>query len=325
MLKTFKLNVHQTVVCVLLLLTSACVFAQSNPIRLMVGFPAGGGTDAIARILGEHLSQKLGIPIIVENRAGAGGQIAAQALKTAAADGSVLFLSHDHTISILPLINKKVGYEPATDFVPVAGFATFANGIALAGDLAETTLDQFVRSVRTQHQGKAAVGVPAPQSVPEFLVKILAAQYKLDLIAVPYKGSSPMIADMLGKQIPAGVASVPDFIEFQKAGKLRMVAVMGNIRQEILPETPTFAELGIKGFEDLPYYGIFAPKGTPAATLERYSEALKKVLEMPNVQQRLVALGLTVDYMNGQTLSERERAYSKNWAKIIAESGLASN
>jgi tripartite-type tricarboxylate transporter receptor subunit TctC len=234
----------------------------------------------------------------------------------------VLFLSHDHTISILPLINKKAGYEPATDFVSVAGFATFANGIALAGDLAETTLDQFVRSVRTQHQGKAAVGVPAPQSVPEFLVRILAAHYKLDLIAVPYKGSSPMIADMLGKQIPAGVASVADFIEFQKAGKLRMVAVMGNKRQKILPETPTFAELGIKGFEDLPYYGIFAPKGTPSAILERYSDALKTVLEMPNVQQKLVALGLTVDYMNGQTLSERERAYSKNWAKIIAESGV---
>jgi tripartite-type tricarboxylate transporter receptor subunit TctC len=298
--------------------------AQSTPIRLMVGFPAGGGTDAIARILGEHLSQKLGTPVIIENRAGAGGQIAAQALKTAAADGSVLFLSHDHTISILPLINKKAGYDPVTDFVPVAGFATFANGIALSGDLAETTLDQFVHAVRTKHQGKAAVGVPAPQSVPEFLVRILAAQYKLDLIAVPYKGSAPMIADMLGKQIPAAVASVPDFIEFQKADKLRMVAVMGSKRQEILPDTPTFAELGIKGFEDLPYYGIFAPKGTPTATLERFSEALKKVLEIPNVQQRLVALGLTVGYMNGQTLSERERAYSKNWAKIIAESGFTS-
>jgi len=307
-----------------LVLSSTMSIAQSTPIRLMVGFPAGGGTDAIARILGEHLSQKLGTPVIIENRAGAGGQIAAQALKTAAADGSVLFLSHDHTISILPLINKKAGYDPVTDFVPVAGFATFANGIALSGDLAETTLDQFVHAVRTKHQGKAAVGVPAPQSVPEFLVRILAAQYKLDLIAVPYKGSAPMIADMLGKQIPAAVASVPDFIEFQKADKLRMVAVMGSKRQEILPDTPTFAELGIKGFEDLPYYGIFAPKGTPTATLERFSEALKKVLEIPNVQQRLVALGLTVGYMNGQTLSERERAYSKNWAKIIAESGFTS-
>jgi tripartite-type tricarboxylate transporter receptor subunit TctC len=322
MLKITKLNVHQTLVCFLLLLTSACVFAQSNSIRLMVGFPAGGGTDAIARILGEHLSQKLGTPVIIENRAGAGGQIAALALKTATPDGSVLFLSHDHTISILPLINKKAGFTPATDFVPVAGFATFANGIALSGYLAETTLDQFVHAVRTQHQGKAAVGVPAPQSVPEFLVKILAAHYKLDLIAVPYKGSAPMIADMLGKQIPAAVGSVPDFIEFHKAGKLRMVAVMGNKRQEILPETPTFAELGIKGFEDLPYYGIFAPKGTPSAILERYSDALKAVLEIPNVQQRLVALGLTVSHMSSQTLSERERAYSKNWAKIIAESGF---
>ncbi len=324
MLKITKLNIYQTFVCFLLLLTSACVFAQSNSIRLMVGFPAGGGTDAIARILGEHLSQKLGTPVIIENRAGAGGQIAALALKTAAADGSVLFLSHDHTISILPLINKKAGYAPATDFVPVAGFATFANGIALSGYLAETTLDQFVHAVRTQHQGKAAVGVPAPQSVPEFLVKILAAHYKLDLIAVPYKGSAPMIADMLGKQIPAAVGSVPDFIEFHKAGKLRMVAVMGNKRQEILPETPTFAELGIKGFEDLPYYGIFAPKGTPSAILERYSDALKAVLEIPNVQQRLVALGLTVGYMSGQTLSERERAYSQNWARIIAESGFTA-
>jgi tripartite-type tricarboxylate transporter receptor subunit TctC len=324
MLKITKLNVPQTLVCFLLLLTSACAFAQSNSIRLMVGFPAGGGTDAIARILGEHLSQKLGTPVIIENRAGAGGQIAALALKTATPDGSVLFLSHDHTISILPLINKKAGFTPATDFVPVAGFATFANGIALSGYLAETTLDQFVHAVRTQHQGKAAVGVPAPQSVPEFLVKILAAHYKLDLIAVPYKGSAPMIADMLGKQIPAAVGSVPDFIEFHKAGKLRMVAVMGNKRQEILPETPTFAELGIKGFEDLPYYGIFAPKGTPSAILERYSDALKAVLEIPNVQQRLVALGLTVGYMSSQTLSERERAYSKNWARIIAESGFTA-
>lgn len=305
-----------------LVLSSTMSIAQSTPIRLMVGFPAGGGTDAIARLLGEQLSQILGAPVIIENRAGAGGQIAAQALKTAPADGSVLFLSHDHTISILPLINQKAGYAPAKDFVPVAGFASFANGIALSGYLAETTLEQFVQSVRTQHQGQAALGVPAPQSVPEFLVKVLAGRYKLDLIAVPYKGSAPMIADMLGKQIPAGVASVPDFIEFQKAGKLRMVAVMGSKRQAILPDTPTFAELGIQGFEDLPYYGIFAPAGTPAAILERYSAAMKKVLAIPNVQQRLAALGLTVEYVPGPTLAERERVYSKTWARIIAESGF---
>jgi tripartite-type tricarboxylate transporter receptor subunit TctC len=150
----------------------------------------------------------------------------------------------------------------------------------------------------------------------------LAAQYKLDLVSVPYRGSAPMLADMLGNQIPAGVASVPDLIELQKAGKVRMVAVMGTTRQNVIPDTPTFAELGIKGFEDLPYYGIFAPKGTPTVTLERLGNAVAKVLDMPDVKQRLVAMGLTVEYMSSQALAQRESAYSKNWARIIEASGF---
>lgn len=307
-----------------LALTSTTGIAQSNSIKLMVGFPAGGGTDSIARVLGEHLGQVLNTPVIVENRAGAGGQIAAQTLKAAPADGTVLFLSHDHTISILPLITKSPGFKPETDFVPVAGFATFANGIALSGAQPETSLEQFIKTVREQRQDKASIGVPAPNSVPEFLVKVIAAQYKVDLVSVPYRGSAPMLADMLGNQIPAGVASVPDFIEFQKAGKVRMIAVMGTKRQEVIPDTPTFAELGIKGFEDLPYYGIFAPKGTPPATIERLGHALAKVLDMPQVKQRLIAMGLTVEYMPSETLAQRESAYTKNWARIIEASGFTA-
>lgn len=318
---TLKRKILRAAACAVLL-TSTTSFAQSNTIKLMVGFPAGGGTDAIARVLGEQLSQVLNIPVIVENRAGAGGQIAAQALKAAPADGTVLFLSHDHTISILPLITKAPGFNPETDFVPVAGFATFANGIALSGAQPDISLEQFIKTVREQRQDKASIGVPAPNSVPEFLVKVIAAQYKVDLVSVPYRGSAPMLADMLGNQIPAGVASVPDFIEFQKAGKVRMVAVMGTKRQEVIPDTPTFAELGINGFEDLPYYGIFAPKGTPPATIERLGHALAKVLDMPQVKQRLVAMGLTVEYMPSQTLAQRESAYTKNWARIIAASGF---
>ena len=313
-------TINALAVCAVML--SSASYAQTGSIKLMVGFPAGGGTDVIARVLGEQLSQVLGTPVVVDNRAGAGGQIAAQALKTAPADGSVLFLSHDHTISILPLITKAPGFKPDTDFVPVAGFATFANGIALSGGTADQSLEQFIKSTREQRQGKASIGIPAPNSVPEFLVKVLATQYKLDLVSVPYRGSAPMLADMLGNQIPAGVASVPDFIELQKAGKVRMVAVMGTTRQAVIPDTPTFAELGIKGFEDLPYYGIFAPKGTPTATLERLSNAVVKVLDMPQVKQRLVAMGLTVEHMSGQALAQRERAYSKSWARMIEASGF---
>jgi len=304
------------------LLMSALAFAQPAAIKLMVGFPPGGGSDAIARVLADKLKDQLGTNVIVENKAGAGGQIAAQALKAAPADGSVLFLSHDHTISILPLVMKNPGFDPAHDFVPVAGFATFVNGLALSGGTPAKSYKEYLAWVREHGQGKGTVGVPAPASVPEFLVKVIGQKNGLDLQAAPYRGSAPMMADMLGNQIAAGVGSVPDFIENQKAGKIRIVAVIGPKRQAILPDVPTFAELGLHGFEDLPYYGIFAPKGTPKAVLERYSEALAKVIAMPEVHERLTAMGLTVGHMSSEQLAQREHAYSQSWAKIIKASGF---
>lgn len=296
--------------------------AQSPAIKLMVGFPPGGGTDAIARLLAEHLKDQLSSPVIVENRAGAGGQIAAQALKAAPADGTTFFLSHDHTISILPLVVKNPGFDPARDFVAVAGFATFVNAFAISGGTPAKTMAEYVAWVRSQGQGKGTVGVPAPASVPEFLVKLIGQKYQLDLQAAPYRGSAPMIADMLGKQIDAGVASVPDFIENHKAGKLRVVAVLGGARQAALSDVPTFAELGLAGFEDVPYYGIFAPQGTPAAVINRFSEAVAKVIALPEVRERLSVMGLTVGYMTPQQLSVRERAYAQTWARIIKASGF---
>ena len=303
-------------------LVAALAQAQPATIKLMVGFPPGGGTDAIARILAEKLKDELGTNVIVENRAGAGGQIAAQALKAAPADGTVLFLSHDHTISILPLVVKNPGFDPATDFVPVAGFATFVNGLALSGGTPAKSVNDYITWVREQGKGKSTVGVPAPASVPEFLVKVLGEKFQLDLVAAPYRGSAPMMADMLGNQIAAGIGSVPDFIENHKAGKIRMVAVLGGSRQAALPNVPTFAELGLAGFEDVPYYGIFAPHGTPQATLDRFSEAVAKVIALPDVHDRLTAMGLTVVHMNSQQLASRERAYSQTWARIIKASGF---
>lgn len=304
------------------LLLSSLTQAQPATVKLMVGFPPGGGSDAIARVLADKLKDQLGSNVIVENKAGAGGQLAAQALKAAPADGSVLFLSHDHTISILPLVLKNPGFDPAQDFAPVAGFATFVNGLALSGGTPAKSMKDYLDWVRTQGHGKGTVGVPAPASVPEFLVKVLGEKYKLDLQAAPYRGSAPMMGDMLGNQIAAGVGSVPDFIENHKAGKIRMVAVIGDKRQGILPDVPTFAELGLPGFEDLPYYGIFAPRGTPKATLERFSEALAKVIAQPEVRERLSAMGLSVGHMSAEQLARREHAYSQSWARIIRASGF---
>lgn len=264
-------------------LALACTWlpATAQPtrtVRLLVGFPAGGGTDAIARTLADKLRHELGANVIVENKPGAGGQLAAQTLKAAAPDGNTYFLSHDHTISILPLVVKAPGFEPAKDFVAVAGFATFVNAFAVSGGTPARSLDEYVKWVQQQGAGKGAVGVPAPASVPEFLVGVIGQRYQLDLISAPYRGSAPMIGDMLGNQIGAGVGSIPDFIDQHKAGKLRVVAVLGHSRQAALPDVPTFSELGLKGFEDVPYYGVFAPAGTPKAALDTFSEALAKVV-----------------------------------------------
>ena len=306
------------------LLAAGLVQAQSGPVRLMVGFPPGGGTDAIARTLADKLKDQLGMPVVVENKAGAGGQLAAQALKAAAPDGLTLFLSHDHTISILPQVVKNPGYDSAKDFVPVAGFATFVNALAVSGGTPAKSVNEYVAWVKAQGAGKGTVGVPAPASTPEFLVKVIGQKYGLDLQSAPYRGSAPMMADMLGNQIAAGTGSVPDFIENHKAGKIRVVAVLGGARQAILPDVPTFAELGLAGFEDLPYYGIFAPAGTPKATIDKFSDALAKVLTQPDVKERLTAMGLTVGFMDQATLAKREQAYTKVWAKLIKDSGFVA-
>ncbi len=292
------------------------------PYKLLVGFPAGGGTDAIARLLADKLKDELGAPVVVENKPGAGGQLAAQALKAAPADGHTLFLSHDHTITILPMVVKTPGYDSTKDFVPVAGFASFVNALAVSGGTPAKGFNDYVGWLRANGGGKGTVGIPAPASTPEFLVKVIGEKYKLDMVPVPYRGSAPMMTDMLGNQIAAGVGSVPDFIENHKAGKIRVVAVLGGARQAVLPDVPTFAELGLAGLEDMPYYGVFAPAGTPRAKIDEFGAALAKVIAQRDVHDRLTTMGLTVGHMTSAQLAAREQAYAQVWARIIKASGF---
>ncbi len=317
-LRVFRL----AIACALLLALSGAAFAQAGKtVRILVGFPAGGGTDAIARTLAEKLKDELGMSVVVENRPGAGGQVAAQALRSATPDGTTVFISHDHTISIVPLVMKNPGFDPAKDFIPVAGFATFVNALALSSGTPATNFKDYVVWVK-EKGGKGAVGIPAPASIPEFLVKVIGERYGLDLVSAPYRGSAPMMADMLGNQIAAGVGSIPDFIENHLAGKLHVVAVLGGTRQSALPDVPTFTELGLTGFEDIPYYGFFAPAGTPQAAINQFSAALSKVIAQPDVRERLTRWGLTVQFMTQAQLAARERAYSQTWSQIIKKSGF---
>ena len=308
-------------------LTAPWVHAQNHTLRILVGFPPGGGTDAIARMLGDKLKDELGTPVIVDNKPGAGGQLAAQALKAAAPDGHTLFLTHDHTVSILPLVTKNPGFDPAQDFVAVAGFASFVNCFAVSGGTPVKSFTDYLKWVQDggdkAGKGKSAVGVPAPASTPEFLVKLIGEKFKLDLVAAPYRGSAPMMADMLGNQIAAGVASIPDFIENHRAGKLHIVGVLGSKRQAAVPDVPTFSELGLSGFEDMPYYGLFAPKGTPQTSIDNVGAALTKVLAQKSIHDNLTAMGLTVGFMSQSQLAAREKAYTQVWTRIVKEKGFA--
>jgi len=153
-------------------------------------------------------------------------------------------------------------------------------------------------------------------------VQLLARRYQLDLVAAPYRGGAPLLADMMGNQIAAGIGSVQDFIESHRAGKIRFVAVLGGKRQAELPDVPTFAELGLPGFEDMPYYGFYAPRGTPQKAIDTFSAAVAEVLALPAVREQLTHMGLTVGHMNPAQLAAREQAYTQVWRKIIQTSGF---
>ncbi|ULR89681.1 Bug family tripartite tricarboxylate transporter substrate binding protein [Comamonas sp. B21-038] len=299
----------------------AAGYNKGKPVRLLVGFPPGGGTDVIARLLAEKMKDSLGTSVVVENKPGAGGQIAAQILKASPADGATFFVTHDHTISILPQVVKNPGFDPHADFVPVAGFASFVNAIAVSDGLGVRTFEAYLQWLKKQG-GKSAVGIPAPASTPEFLVRVLNQRFKTDLLSVPYRGSAPMLADMMGNQIPAGIGSVQDFIESHRAGKIRVLAVLGGKRQQALPDVPTFSELGLPGLEDMPYYGMYAAAGTPPDMVQAVSQAVAKAVAAPDVQEQLVGMGLSVGYMTPEQLLARERAYSAVWARIIRDSGF---
>lgn len=292
--------------------------AQDKPIRLLVGFPAGGGTDAIGRLLAEALQASLGTTVLVENKPGAGGQIAAQALKAAAPDGTTFFLSHDHTISILPLVTKSPGFDPARDFVPVAGFATFANALALSSGTPAHSLPEYLAWVKKQG-GQGSVGVPAPASVPEFLVKLLGEKNGLNLLSVPYRGSAPMIADMLGNQIGAGVGSVPDLITNHQQKKLRIVAVMGQQRQTVLPEVPTFAELGLPKVEAAALVGMVAPAKTPAPVIATLNKQVVAAINEPAVKQKLIDFGVEPVGNTPEQFQALIHSESTRWQKLIKD------
>ncbi|MBC7705774.1 MAG: ABC transporter substrate-binding protein [Rhodoferax sp.] len=302
-----------------LAIAATSALGQEGAVRILVGFPAGGSLDAVARQLAVSMQQELGKTFVVDNRPGAGGQIAAQALKAARPDGQTMFMTNSHTVSMIPLTVLNPGFDTVHDFAPVGLVAVspdvFAINSTVTGS-ASGGLKEFAQWAKA-NPGKGNVGVPAPASAPDFAVGLVSNALGSDLKSVPYRGDGPVALDLIGGQIPAGIGSVGVMLQYAKAGKIRIVAVNGTSRLPLLPDVPTYAEQGVKGYEEVIFTAIFVPAGTPANLIQNYNAALTKIVKSPEFAEKLSGLGIVAVSSTPAELAARVQATNQAWTVMV--------
>lgn len=275
----------------------ACLFlvpaslAQESraPVSILLGFTAGGSADFAARVLAERLSEVLARPVVVDNRPGAGGQIAAQALKRAPADGSVLMLGVAHTMAVIPYTLAKPGFDPQADFRAVANFANFELAVVSAKSIGVKNFADLGRWAKRQTQG-VNIGVPSPAGLPDFMTGRFGALWKVPTQSVPYRGIAPLTIALLAGEVPLGMVTSVEAVNYGRQGKFDVLAV-GN-KTPLLPGVPSFDEVGLKGLEATDFMAIYVPAGTPDDVVNRLASAIKTVALMPQVVTKLRDAGL---------------------------------
>jgi tripartite-type tricarboxylate transporter receptor subunit TctC len=305
-----------------LLATNAASAADwpTKPVRFIVPYPPGGGTDVIARIVQPRLSEALGQTIIIENRGGAGGMLGTEAASKAAADGyTFLFTLSSHTIN--PIL-YKAPFDIERDFMPVTLIVSVPQLIVAHPDARLGSMDDVVASARAQ-PGKlafASVGNGTPSHIAGELLKLRTG---IDLVHVPYKGGGPAVADALGGQVPLLMVSMPAVIGHVRAGKLRPLAVTTRKRNPGAPEIPTVAEaLKLPDFEVDSWYALFAPAQTPAAVVARMQKEIARVIELPDVKARLLEQGGDTVGSSPQHLDKVVKGELLKWAEVVREANI---
>lgn len=291
----------------------------AGPIRILVGFPAGGTIDVVTRQVATEMQLTLKVPVVVESLPGAGGLLAAQQLKRATPDGRTLMVAPDHTAVTIPLTMANPGFDVLLDTVPVGTVANYAGALAVSNASGIQTLSQWLASVRKDPQG-GQVGTAAPGSKPQFVLAAFGQQQQVKLAAVPYRGSVPMVQDLAGGHLSAGVTALGDFLEFHRAGKLRIIAVTGNARASVVPQVPTAAEAGYALPMDF-WVGMFAPAGTPDALVSTLNKALNQALAAPNVREKMEALVFDPMPTTGQALGARIKSELATLAPLVQATG----
>ncbi|MEJ8816141.1 tripartite tricarboxylate transporter substrate-binding protein [Variovorax ureilyticus] len=296
----------------LLSVVSVVAAAQDfkSPIRIVVPFAAGGATDALARVLGPKLSKELSQTVIIDNKPGASGQIGTAAVKGAPPDGSTVLLALDHSVVVVPLITPGAGYDAMKDFVPLGQVARFQWTFAVPVSSPAQTLPQFVDLIHKDPQ-QANYGVPLFGGVPDIIGASITRKAGVKMVPVPFGGSAQLMPLLIGGQLAAGVTGEPEGLTMFQGGKVRILAISGGTRSKLLPEVPTFEELGFTGVNVNSFNAFFAPKGLPRPLAEKFNAALRKVLTDPEVQAKIKEMSLELAPTDlDQSTAELSKSYA---------------
>jgi tripartite-type tricarboxylate transporter receptor subunit TctC len=306
-------------------LLAAPTFAQQTypqkPIRYIVPFPSGGIADVFARIIGSRLGRAWGQPVVVENRAGAGGNIGAEIVAKSAPDGYTILMGSIGTQALNASLYSKMPYDSAKDFTPIALAIEAESLLALHPSVAANSPSELIALARGGKLTCASAGVGTTSHLACELFKSMA---KVDITHVPYKGNVPAITDLLGGQTSMLFATMPTVLPHVKAGKLKGVAVLGKGRSPAAPETPALAET-LPGFEVNNWVGAFGPAGLPPAITAKLNAEILAVMRTPDVQQRLLNEGARFTPMTPAQFSEFVAAETAKWGKLIREVGIRAD
>ena len=288
----------------------------SGPVRVVVPFGAGGATDILARIFAERLQASLGQSFTVENRGGAAGQIAAAAVARSPADGATLMFTTAAPITVAPLMNDKVQYDPRKDFVPIAAVAVMPVWFVVKADSPIKSLSDIVAAAKA-NPGKLNYASSGVGTELHIAAEAVARSASIRMVHVPFRGGGEVIAALLGKQIDFAALSTASIAGPLKQGSLRAIAVSSPKRMPDFPDVPTFAELGHGGATMMPWWGMMAPAGTPQAAVTRLTGALEAIAKDSAVRDRLKATFIEVDFAGPQEFARRLDAETKLYGDVI--------
>jgi len=293
----------------------------SRPITVIVGFAPSGGTDIAARIISKKLGDNIGQNVLVENRPGAGGNIATDVVAKANPDGHTILLAALGSLVVAPHQIPNLPYNPLRDLAPISMAVVFANVIVVHPSVPVSTLAEYIRlaNAKPGYMTYGTSGIGGAGHLAGELLKMVA---KTDLVHVPYKGGGPAMADLLGGQIPSLFASAASAVPHVKAGKIRAVATTGATRSASFPDIPTVAESGYPGYEATNWYAYVAPVKTPKDALDRLNREIVKTLNTPEVRDQLLANGMEPMPGTAEALGKYiEREY-RVWGRVVKEAGI---